>query len=82
MDQNKWAFTSQLYKITWQRGSGVGPGVHGLEVKFTQCSSGHGGFMGDAWNLPCVLRANGSSLGEGRSRDSRQRKLFMPGVES
>ena len=38
--------------------------------------------MGDAWNLPCVLRANGSSLGEGRNRDSRQRKLFMPGVES
>ena len=33
--------------------------------------------MAGAWNLPCVLRENGSSLGEGRRRDSRQRKLCV-----
>lgn len=35
MDQNKWAFIFQVYKIMWQWGSGGGPGVHGLELKFT-----------------------------------------------
>lgn len=37
---------SQVYTILQQRGSGVGTGVQGLAVNFTQCRGGHGGLDG------------------------------------